>query len=111
MVSMRLSDLIRRANGVVLAAEDGFKLWHDANADGLATEDELVRVIRGADGDTLTIGADQSHTQCQNIQFAYDEAAPDTRFITVQFQMTEDGRLRNHSVNARLWASDEHKKF
>ncbi|MHC4773613.1 MAG: PilW family protein [Planctomycetota bacterium] len=33
MVSMRLSDLIRRANGVVLAAEDGFKLWHDANAD------------------------------------------------------------------------------
>jgi len=110
-VSMRLTDLIRRANRVTIWAEDVFELWHDNNADGLATADELTQVSRGADGNTLTIGASESHTKCKNISFGYDAAAPDTRFITVSFQITENGQVQTHSVNARLWVSDAHRKF
>lgn len=110
-VSMRLTDLIRRGNRVIAADSEGFHLWHDNNADGLATADELTQVSRGADGNTLTIGTSESHTKCKNISFGYDAAAPDTRFITVSFQITENGQVQTHSVNARLWVSDAHRKF
>jgi prepilin-type N-terminal cleavage/methylation domain-containing protein len=110
-VSMRLTDLIRRGNRVTISAVNGFQLWHDDNADGIETADEKTTVVRGADGNTLTIGASETHTKCKNISFGYDVAAPDTRFITVSFQITENGQVQKHSVNARLWVSDAHRKF
>ena len=110
-VSVRLGDLIRRANRVTQAAEDGFELWHDVNGDGLATADELTMVVRGADGNGLTIGGTETHSGCQNITYAYDTAAPDTRFISVRFQITENRQSQEHSVNARLRASDAHRQF
>lgn len=110
MVSMRLTDLIRRANRVTISAVNGFQLWHDANADGIETSDERTTIIRGADLNTLTIGSKESYDKCQDISFAYDAAAPDTQFITVDFKITENGRLQQHSINARLWASDDHTK-
>ena len=109
-ISMRLTDLIRRANRVTITAEDGFELWHDNNADGLATADELTQVTRGGDGNTLAIGASETHTKCQTINFGYDTVAPDTRLITVSFYITENGQLQNHSINAHLRVSDEHRK-
>lgn len=111
MVSMRLTDLIRRANRVTISAVNGFQLWHDNNADGLKTADEVTLVVRGADGNTLTIGTDQTHSQCENIGFSYDEDSPDTQFITVSFDIAENGQLQHHSVNARLRVSDEHRQF
>ena len=110
-VSMRLTDLIRRANRVMAADTDGFQLWHDNNADGLASADELTQVTRGADGNTLTIGSNEAYTKCRAINFGYDAAAPDTRFVSIRFQVTENGQLQNHSVNARFRVSDAHRKF
>jgi len=111
MVSMRLTDLIRRANHVTTAAVDGFQLWHDNNADGILTADELTQVVRGSDGNTLTIGANEAHAQCNNISFAYDDAVGNTRFITVSFDITENSQTQRHSINAGLRVSDEHRKF
>ena len=111
MVSVYLTDLIRRANLVTISAVNGFQLWHDNNADGLKTVDEVTLVVRGADGNTLTIGTSRTHSECKNIRFAYDEDSPDTQFITVSFDVTENGQLQSHSVNARLRVSDEHRKF
>ena len=110
-VSMRLSDLIRRANRIMTADTEGFQLWHDNNADGLATAGELTQVTRGADGNTLTIGTSESHRKCKNISFGYDAAAPDTRFITVSFEITENGQIQSHSIDARLRVSAAHRKF
>ena len=110
-VSIRLGDLVRRANRVMSASTEGFELWHDINADGAATADELTQIARGADGNGITVGGSEAHTDCQNVSFAYDAAAPDTRFITVRFQITENSQLQEHSVNARLRASDAHRTF
>lgn len=110
-VSMRLSDLIRRANRVMTATTEGFQLWHDDNADGLAAADELTQVTRGADGNTIMVGASETHGNCQNVSFRYDAGAPDTRFITIVFSLNDNGVLQRHSVNAQLWVSDEHRKF
>ena len=111
LVSVHLTDLIRRANRVEISAVNGFQLWHDNNADGLETADEMTLVVRGADGNTLTIGTGRTHSECENIRFAYDEDSPATQFITVSFDVTENGQLQHHSVNARLRVSDEHRKF
>lgn len=110
-MSMRLTDLIRRANLVTTAAADGFQLWHDKNADGLATVNELTQVARGLDGNTLTIGSQEVYSNCKNISFSYDDPLGNTRFITVSFDITENGQTQRHSVNAQLRASDAHRKF
>jgi prepilin-type N-terminal cleavage/methylation domain-containing protein len=110
-VSMRLADLIRRANRVTVTDDDKFTLWHDINADGLKTGDELTKVKRVPDTSQLMIGGGENYNQCENISFAYDNAFPDTQFITVSFDVSENGQLQNHSVSARLRVSDEHRKF
>ena len=109
-VSMRLTDLIRRANRVTITAVNGFQLWHDTNADGIETSDERTTIIRGADLNTLTIGSKEAHSNCRDITFAYDTASPDTRFVTVTFNITENGLSQRHSINAGLRVSDAHGK-
>lgn len=110
-VSVRLTDLIRRANRVTAAEPDYFQLWHDKNADGLETADELIQISRGTGGNTLQIGSSELHKQCQNISFGYDNAAPQTRLIAVWFDITASGQIQRHSIVACLRASDEHRKF
>lgn len=110
-VSMRLTDLIRRANHVTTAAADGFQLWHDKNADGLATANELTQVARDASHTTLLIGSNEAYPACKNISFGYDDPLGNTRFITVSFDITENGQTQHHSINAHLRASDAHRKF
>ncbi|MCI0498217.1 MAG: prepilin-type N-terminal cleavage/methylation domain-containing protein [Planctomycetales bacterium] len=110
-VSMRLTDLIRRANRVMSASSEGFQLWHDTNADGLATANELTQVSRGTGAVTLKIGAAESHSRCRNISFGYNAAAPDTRLITVWFDMSADGQTQRQAITARLRSSDDHRLF
>ena len=110
MVSMRLTDMIRRANRVTIAAVNGVQLWHDNNADGIETADERTTIIRGADTNTLTIGSKETYSNCRDITFAYDTASPDTRFVTVSFDITENGISQRHSINAGLRVSDAHGK-
>jgi prepilin-type N-terminal cleavage/methylation domain-containing protein len=111
MVSMRSTDMIRRANRVTISAVNGFQLWHDTNADGLNLSNEVTLVMRGADGNGLTIGGSEVYNKCRNITFAYDVAYPETRFITVSFDITENGQTQRHSINAHLRVSDAHRKF
>jgi prepilin-type N-terminal cleavage/methylation domain-containing protein len=107
-VTARVTDLIRRANRVTAASADEFTLWLDVNADGLATADELVRIARGADGHALSIGAGETHSLCRNVSFAYDQNAPDTRFVTIWFDLEESGLSQRRSICAGLRASDAH---
>jgi len=111
MVSMRLTDMIRRANRVTISAVNGVQLWHDNNADGIETSDEKTTIVRSADGNTLTIGSKETYSNCRDITFAYDAASPDTRFVTVSFDITENGISQRHSINAGLRVSDTHRKF
>ena len=109
-VSMRLSDQILRANRVYDTSVSGFTMWHDINADGLSTADEVTIVSRGADGNTLTIGGTESYWQCENISFGFDAAGPDTRLVTIWFDLDENGTTQTHTINARLRASDAHRQ-
>ena len=109
-VSMRLTDLIRCSNAITTGSADGFQLWHDNNHDGLMTANELTQVIRGLDKNTLTIGSQEVYRNCNNISFGYDDL-DNPRFVTVSFDMTEDGQTQHYSINAHLRVSDEHRQF
>ncbi len=114
LVLIRLTDLIRRANQVTAADIDSFQLWHDNNADGLKTADELTQISRGTGGNTLqidSIDSSEVYTQCRNISFDYDSAAPQTRKVTIWFDITAAGQSQRYSIVARLRASDEHQKL
>ena len=111
MVSMRLTDMIRRANRVTISAVNGLQLWHDTNADGQKLTNEVTLIMRGSDGHGLTIGGSEVYNTIRNVSFAYDVASPDTRFVTISFDITENGQTQRHSINAQLRASDAHRKF
>lgn len=116
-VTMRLTDLIQRANRVISSTTTGFILWHDIDGDGVPDADELTQVALGTDADsddhgednadTLMIGSTESHWQCNNVVFKYDVAAPATRFIKIWFDMDENGISQTHTVNAKLRVSDD----
>lgn len=107
-VNIRLTDLVQRANRVTAASSTGFELWHDADADGTVDSGELTQVACDTDGSTLIIGGSEEHSQCENLSFAYDAAAPLTRFIAVGFDLTENGSTQHYSVNAKLRVSDDY---
>ena len=107
-VNVRVGDLIRRANQVVETQVWGFRVWHDENQDGIVDFSETTWIWSDA-GETIRIG-DVSTTEiyqnCQNVTYAYDELAPNTRFVIIQFEMTENGLTQAHSINAHLRGSD-----
>lgn len=120
-ISMRLTDLIKRANKVTIAA-DGFELWHryDANDDGILDEDEGERTQVTYDSDTgeiTIIDPDNSDDledpktflQCSYVDFEYiyDTTGTAVRFIIIRFDMEENGVTQTYTINARLRAWDD----
>lgn len=100
-VTVRLTDLIMRADGIITASDGGFELWHDTNTDGVPDADELTLVTRDGDGNTITIDGTESYTQCENVIFY----VPSTRFIAIWFDLDENGQTQRHTINAKLRGS------
>jgi len=46
--------------------------------------------------------------QCSNVQFQLDTDAPQTRFVSISFDLQEDGATHNYQINAslRAWAGN-----
>jgi prepilin-type N-terminal cleavage/methylation domain-containing protein len=101
-LTMHLTDLIRRANKVTSSSEGEFVLWHDNNADGWESGDELTRIRRGADLNGLEIVDWAIYEVCESVDIQYDAAAPNTRFIRVGFTVSENGQMTEYSINGQL---------
>ncbi len=104
-VNVRLTDLIKRADGVVSASDSGFELWHDMNSNGVVDEGESTQVTRDSEGDMIIINGTETYTQCENITYQYDDVAPNTRFIAIWFDLDENGQTQRHTINAKLRGS------
>lgn len=133
--SMRISELIRYSRLVCYADSDCFALWRaDSNGDGQINIDELVYLDRGLEGDSVRMWSFSGGTavglgaigsvstgwwmaygssaetttivgECSNVQFGYDVLPPESRFVSVSFDLNEDGSLRPYEVSARLRAT------
>jgi len=98
----RLSDLLIRANQVSATDSLGFWLWQDANGNGKKTASELIRIQKDASGNGLTIAGNEQYAQCRNVRFAYNKAAPATSFITIWFDLTDNGVSQTYTVSGAL---------
>ncbi len=106
-VNVRLTDLIMRANGVTSASSTGFELWHDTNADGVVDADETTWVISAAPDNVIQIQNGGQYGQCENAAFGYDDPSDPANvgFITIWYDLEENGQTQRHTINAKLRGS------
>ena len=116
--TLRLSELIRYSKLVYAASESEIILWLDRDRDEeLDITDELVAITRVIleDGDMQLCEFNSSPEpvvlipRCRNVQFRFDEPAlPPTKrkFVSISFELVENGVVRQYQINAalRAWA-------
>jgi len=133
--TLRISELIRHCKLICGTPGDDLAVWRaDENDDGQININELVYIERGAGGDylrlcqfpssdtslvnlsdigTLSTG-DYSVTyvplvpQCSNVEFSFDAAPPNSRFMSISFDILENGIIRQYQISDTLrgWAGN-----
>ena len=118
-VSMRLTDLIKRANriyrsgfGTNFAFEWGVRLCYDLNADGdYSDDDEMIWIYRYNNSIRVFRPSETSpeiYTQCTNPTFQYRWEDGQPRTVAIWFDMNDNGQTQRYSINANLWVSDDY---
>jgi len=128
---LRISELIRHCKLVHATNNGDLVVWQaDSNGDRGINMNELVLVERGPSQNylrlcefplsqtaTVTLSdietlapADYDPTyvqlipQCSNVQFMFDVACPNTRFVVILFDLEENNIMRRYQIAARLGA-------
>jgi prepilin-type N-terminal cleavage/methylation domain-containing protein len=107
-VTLRVSDLVRRSNQVLSADSNTVVLWADGNADGVVDASERITIQNNLEGNAIIINQNEQYTLCQNVQFFTDVVPPDTKRISVFFDLQQDGDTENCQITASLRCSDKH---
>lgn len=111
--TLRISELIRYCKLVYSTSENAVVIWNtDDDDDDEIDTSELVYIEAGDNADYISLRYGDDPTkiylipQCSNVQFVLDTAAPQTRSVSISFDLEENGAMRNYQVNAALrsWA-------
>ncbi len=133
--TLRISELIRHCKLICGTPSGEIAIWRaDNNGDGQININELVFIERGAGGDYLrfcefplsdasivslsdvqTLSTSSYSVtyvtlipQCSNVQFSFDALPPYSRFVTISFDVLENGMVRQYQINTTLigWAGN-----
>jgi prepilin-type N-terminal cleavage/methylation domain-containing protein len=132
--TLKISDLIRHCNLICGTPGGELAVWHTDNGDGEININELVYIERGtgnnylrlcefpsfdttvvtlSDVETLsTSGYDVTYVplipQCSNVEFGFDVLPPQSRFVSISFEIVEDDIVRQYQISAALrgWAGN-----
>lgn len=107
-VTVRISELIRKSNQVLSADPTSVVLWADANADGVVDATEQITIQTDAEGNSIVINGNETYAQCRNVQFLIDVAPPDTRQVSVFFDLQQDENTESYQVTVALRCSAKH---
>ena len=107
-VTLRISDLIRKSNQVISADTNSIVLWVDANADGVIDASERITIENNFEGNSIIINENEIYSQCQNVQFFTDVVPPDTKLVSILFNLVQDGETESYQITASLRCSDKH---
>lgn len=131
--TLRIAELIRHCKLVCGTPGSDLAVWQaDDNSDGQININELVYIERGADNDYLRLcefpSADTSVVnlgdiealatssysvsyvplipQCSNVEFLFDVLPPNSKCVSISFELVENGTVRQYQINASLrgWA-------
>ena len=134
--TVRISDLIRHCKLICGTPGGQLAVWRADDGDGQININELVYIERGTENGYLrlcefpsndtspvnlidietlsTSGYDVTYVplipQCSNVQFYLDDpdSPPNSRFVTISFDVDENGIARQCQINATLrgWAGN-----
>lgn len=133
--TLRISELIRHCKLICGTPGDDLAIWRaDDNGNGQININELVYIERGTSGDYLRLcefpSSDTSPVnlsdietlstsgysvtyvplvpQCSNVQFSLDAAPPNSRFMSISFDILENGIIRQYQISDTLrgWAGN-----
>ncbi len=133
--TLRISELIRHCKLICGTPGDDLAVWRaDDNGNGQININELVYIERGISGDYLRLcefpssdtspvnlsdietlsTSDYSVTyvllvpQCSNVQFSFDAAPPNSRLVSIAFDVLENDIVRQYQISAALrgWAGN-----
>jgi prepilin-type N-terminal cleavage/methylation domain-containing protein len=133
--TLRISELIRHCKLICGTPGGDLAVWRaDDNGNGQININELVYIERGTSGDYLRLcefpssdtslvnlsdietlsTSDYSVTyvplvpQCGNVQFSFDVAPPNSRFVSITFDVLENDIVRQYQISAALrgWAGN-----
>ena len=113
--TLRISELIKYSKLVYAASESEIVLWLDRDRNGeLDIAGELVAIrkviLAGSDMQLCEFNSAPEPVvlipQCRNVQYVLDTAVPQTRFVSISFDLVENGVTHNYQINAALrgWA-------
>jgi len=101
--TLRISELIRHSKLVCTATANHIELWladvnEPAYIDVVPTGDGYLELqLREGSGEAMIL-----IRQCSNIEFVPDVAAPQTRFVSILFDVEENGVMHNYQISATL---------
>ncbi len=133
--TLRISELIRHCKLICGTPGSDLAVWRaDDNGDGQININELVYIERGISGDYLRLcefpSSDTSPVnlsdietlstsgysvtyvpmvpQCSNVQFSFDAAPPNSRLVSIAFDVLENDIVRQYQISAALrgWAGN-----
>jgi prepilin-type N-terminal cleavage/methylation domain-containing protein len=133
--TLRISELIRHCKLICGTPNGDLAIWRaDNNGDGQININELVYIEKGVGGDYLrfcefplsdasivnlsdiqTLSTSSYSVtyillvpQCTNVQFSFDVVPPYSRFVSISFDVLENGIVRQNQINTSLrgWAGN-----
>lgn len=133
--TLKISDVIRHGRLVCGMSGNELAIWSsDSNGDNQININELVLIERGSGEDyvglcefgasetsVISIGGiggldadDYSNSRvrlvpdCANVEFLFDVSPPDTRLVSISFDISEDDVVHHYQMNAgvRGWAGN-----
>jgi len=133
--TLRISELIRHCKLICGTPGGDLAIWRaDDNGDGQININELVYIERGINGDYLRLcefpTSDTSPVnmsdietlstsdyvvtyvplvpQCSNVEISFDAAPPNSRFVSIAFDILENDIVHRYQISAALrgWAGN-----
>jgi prepilin-type N-terminal cleavage/methylation domain-containing protein len=113
--TLRISELIRNCKLIYDTPGSDIVLWKaDDNSDDKIDPDELVYIEAGEAWDHIWLREPDANPvalipQCSSVQFRFDEPSlppPQRKFVSISFDLSENGVVHRYQINAalRAWA-------
>lgn len=111
--TVRISELIRYSKEVYAASDSEIVLWVDRDRNGerdLSTELVAITKVILAGGDMQLQFCEFNNDpepvvlipQCRNVQFVLDSAAPDTKSVSILFELEENDVWHRYQISATV---------
>ena len=110
--TMKISELIRNCKLITDIQSDNIEIWAaDDDDDNTVDASELVYIDKGNNSDYIRLRTGATETElisnCSNVTFSvHGISPPQTRRVTLFFDLAEDGTVHNYQISATLrgWA-------